>query len=300
MTEMGGSRDPALASRSMAKESLQHVTELLDAGTVDNTEWFHKLWAMTAELRARVDSKFPDLVRDPSSLPHDSYASEAGGPQGHMSTWVGEPIDWMVHSNLVNPTIGFCNMHLSMWLGPTVKVPHCAFAFGTFPDLFLLGDFPARTDTIIDTEHLFTYYESVNALWLKHRANENLRPFTSRALYVRDTLSETAFCFLADRTEENFTTYREIANGMLDIWFAWLDAALPTPLAEQGVLAERDLKVRRYAAELDPANALAVRFFGEEKVAQLERQLWGGDRVLPRIGGFRNECAPPAMRPSNY
>jgi Red chlorophyll catabolite reductase (RCC reductase) len=285
----------------MAQESLQHVTELLDASAVDNTEWFDRLWKLTGELRARVDAKFPNLVRDPSSLPHDRYASaESGGPNGHMTTWVGEPIDWMVHSNLVNPTIGFCNMHLSMWLGPTVKVPHCAFAFGTFPDLFLLGDFPARTDTIIDTEHLYTYYEAVNAFWLKHRANENLRPFTSRALYVRETLSETAFCFLADRTDENLATYAEIANEMLDIWFAWLDAATPVPVEEQAALADRDLKVRRYAAELDPANALAVRYFGPDKVHLLERQLWGGDRQLDRIGGYTNECAPPAMRPSNY
>ncbi len=285
----------------MAQESLQHVTELLDANKVDNTEWFEKLWALTAQLRSRVDEKFPNLVRDPSSLPHDRYAGEeAGGPNGHMTSWVGEPIDWMVHSNLVNPTMGFCNMHLSMWLGPTVKVPHCAFAFGTFPDLFLLGDFPARTDTIIDTEHLYTYYEAVNAFWLKHRANENLRPFTSRALYVRETLSETAFCFLADRTDENLATYTEIANEMLDIWFAWLDAAQPTPESERAALAERDLKVRRYAAELDPANALAVRYFGQEKVHLLERQLWGGDREIARIGGFSNDCSPPAMRPSNY
>jgi hypothetical protein len=285
----------------MAQESLQHVTELLDASTVDNTEWFTRLWKLTNELRARVDAKFPNLVRDPSSLPHDRYAStDSGGPNGHMTTWVGEPIDWMVHSNLVNPTMGFCNMHLSMWLGPTVKVPHCAFAFGTFPDLFLLGDFPARADTIIDTEHLYTYYEAVNAFWLKHRANENLRPFTSRALYVRETLSETAFCFLADRTDENFATYSEIANEMLDIWFAWLDAAPTVPLDEQAALAERDLKVRRYAAELDPANALAVRYFGPDKVQLLERQLWGGDRELARIGGYTNDCAPPAMRPSNY
>ena len=285
----------------MAQESLQHVTELLDAGKVDNTEWFGRLWGLTNQLRARVDKKFPDLARDPSSLPHDQYAgAESGGPNGHMTTWVGEPIDWMVHSNLVNPTIGFCNMHLSMWLGPTVKVPHCAFAFGTFPDLFLLGDFPARSDTIIDTEHLYTYYEAVNALWLKHRANENLRPFTSRALYVRETLSETAFCFLADRTDENFATYAEIANEMLDIWFAWLDAAPTVPASEQAALADRDLKVRRYAAELDPANALAVRYFGQEKVHLPERQLWGGDRQLPRAGGHTNDCEPPALRPSNY
>ena len=285
----------------MAQESLQHVTELLDATKVDNTEWFEKLWSLTAQLRSRIDERFPILVRDPSSLPHDRYAGpESGGPNGHMTSWVGEPIDWMVHSNLVNPTMGFCNMHLSMWLGPTVKVPHCAFAFGTFPDLFMLGDFPARTDTIIDTEHLYTYYESVNALWLKHRANENLRPFTSRALYVRETLSETAFCFLADRTEENLATYTEIANEMLDIWFAWLAAAMPTPEVERSALAERDLKVRRYAAELDPANALAVRYFGADRVHLLERQLWGGDRQIGRIGDFSNDCAPPAMRPSNY
>ena len=176
----------------MAQESLQHVTEMLDATKVDNTEWFEKLWGLTAQLRLRVDEKFPNLVRDPSSLPHDRYAGEeAGGPNGHMTTWVGEPIDWMVHSNLVNPTMGFCNMHLSMWLGPTVKVPHCAFAFGTFPDLFLLGDFPARTDTIIDTEHLYTYYEAVNAFWLPKASERDCESVRTSALGLDPSLVST-------------------------------------------------------------------------------------------------------------
>ena len=44
----------------------------------------------------------------------------------------------------------------------------------------------------------------------------------------------------------------------------------------------RDLAVRRNVADRDPANAMGVRFFGEEMTERLVRSLWGGDRVLPR------------------
>lgn len=282
-------------------QPLRHVTELLDAQQSDASEWFVKLWALTQQLRERVNERFPNLVRDPSSLAHDRYAStSADGPNGHMTTWTGDNIDWMVHSHLVNTKMGFCNMHLTLWLGPQIKVPHLAFAFGTFPDLFFLADFPTRADTIVDTEHLFKYHEELNPIWLKHRENSELRPFVSRSLYVRETLSETAWCYLADKTDENVALYSEMANQALDIWFRWIDEAVAVASEDQAVLAQRDLQVRRYAADLDPANALAVRYFGEEKVHQLERQLWGADRELRRVGGFSNECPPPAKRPSNY
>ena len=32
----------------------------------------------------------------------------------------------------------------------------------------------------------------------------------------------------------------------------------------------------------DPANVVAVRYFGEARTEQLVRALWGGDRELPR------------------
>ena len=53
---------------------------------------------------------------------------------------------------------------------------------------------------------------------------------------------------------------------------------------EQEALAERDLAVRRNVAELDPANEMAVRYFGQEQTDALVRTLWGGDRRIPRPG----------------
>ena len=281
--------------RRMAEETLRTVVELLDEQSSDNTEWFDQLWGLTSELRARVDARFPDLARDPSSLPYDRYASKsADGPNGHMTTWTSPEVDWMVNSNLTNTKLGFCNMHLTLWLGPQIKVPHLAFAFGTFPDLFFLCDFPARADTVIDTASLYRYNEPVNERWLGLRAHPNLRPFTSRSLYVRETLSETAFCYLADRTDENMALYRDLAHELLGIWLGWVDAAEQTPDADRADLAQRDLMVRRYVAELDPANVLAVRYFGQEREEALVRQLWGGDRTHARVGGFSNTCPPPS------
>ncbi len=39
---------------------------------------------------------------------------------------------------------------------------------------------------------------------------------------------------------------------------------------------------RKTIAERDPANIMAVRFFGQELTDRLVRALWGGDRELPR------------------
>ena len=63
---------------------------------------------------------------------------------------------------------------------------------------------------------------------------------------------------------------------------AFVDAAEPVPEERRAQLAADDLTRRRNIAERDPANIMAVRFFGEELTDRLVRALWGGDRQLPR------------------
>ncbi|NJN44722.1 MAG: red chlorophyll catabolite reductase, partial [Anaerolineae bacterium] len=52
------------------------------------------------------------------------------------------------------------------------------------------------------------------------------------------------------------------------------------PAEDRPALAARDLHLRRSICERDPANAIAVRLFGEEMTESLVRALWGGDREL--------------------
>jgi Red chlorophyll catabolite reductase (RCC reductase) len=277
----------------MANENLRTVDELVDAaGPIDTVPTFEALWGLVGELRARIDERFT-LMRDPSSIPYDVYESAPGvpGPRGHMTTWVGQEVDWMVQSNIGNPAFGFSNMHLTLWLGPHVKVPHLAFAFGTMPDLFFLVDYMPRSDLRLDIDALRAYYEPVNAKWLAFRETPGLKVFTSRALYIRQVLSENAFCGLLDRTTENVALVSALAHDELTRWLGWLDEATATPEAEQAALAAYDLQIRRNSAELDPANVMAVRYFGQDMMQALLRQLWGGDRTLARPGGLSNETS---------
>ena len=61
-----------------------------------------------------------------------------------------------------------------------------------------------------------------------------------------------------------------------------VDEAEPVPQARREKLAADDLARRRNIAERDPANVMAVRFFGQEMTDRLVRALWGGDRLLLR------------------
>ncbi len=268
----------------MARETLQHVSEMVDGVSINNTNWFERLWAMVAELRIRVDERFPDLVRDPSSLQFDAYGAKQGepGPSGFCSTWAGNDIDWMVHSNTGNAAMGFCNMHLTLWLGPHTPVPHLSFAFGTMPNMFMLIEHNPRFDLAVNPDELFKYYEPLNGEWLKLREHPTLMPFTSRALFVRQVLSETPFLYTAPNTEATFDLYRTMAHDALTRWFGWLDEGRVVAQDDQAAMAERDFLMRKYSAELDPANNMAVKFYGEEMTNGLVRQLWGGDRKLPR------------------
>jgi hypothetical protein len=274
----------------MAQETLQHVSEMMDKVDVNNTDWFERLWGLTAELRARVDERFPNLVRDPSSVQYDAYGAKPGepGPGGHCTTWVGDDVDWMVHSNTGNAAVGFCNMHLTIWLGPHSPVPHLGFAFGTMPNMFMLVEFPPRCDLSVNPDQLFKYYEPMNDEWLALRSHPELMPFTSRAIYVRQVLSETPFLYTAPNTEATFELYSRIAHEALTRWFGWLDEGLEVPEAEQSAMSKRDLLLRKYSAELDPANNMAEKYYGAEMTNSLVRQLWGGDRKLPRFGGHPN------------
>ncbi|MDG2261668.1 MAG: oxidoreductase, partial [Actinomycetota bacterium] len=174
---------------------------------------------------------------------------------------------------------------LTAWLGPQIDVPHLGIAWGTLPDLWFYIDFNARSDLMLDTDSLDKYFEPMNDDFLELRADEGLAPFTSKALYVRQALSETAICFTTPgRTysEERLNQISQLAHTRVDQWLAFVDEAEPVPAERRVQLAADDLTRRRNIAERDPANVMAVRFFGDNLTSRLVAALWGGDRQLPR------------------
>ena len=250
------------------KETLEGVEEIFDKRkATDTTQTFERLWSITEELMVKLRARF-ELTRDPSTEDLESYKGDADFPSGRLAAYSGPEIDWLVHSWIGNPPLGFTNMHVTAWLGPQIDVPHLGIAWGTLPDLWFYIDFNPRSDLMLDTEALDKYYGPMNEEFLKLRADDGLAPFTSRALYVRQ--------------EARLDQISELAHRRVDQWLAFVDAAEPVSEERRAQLATDDLTRRRNIAERDPANIMAVRFFGDELTDRLVRALWGGDRQLPR------------------
>ena len=265
-------------------ETLEGVEEIFDRrDDTDTTATFDRLWGITEELMAKITARF-EVTRDPSTEEFESYRGAEEYPAGHLAAFVGEEIDWLVHSWLGNPPLGFTNMHVTAWLGPHIDVPHLGIAWGTLPDLWFYIDYNPRSDLMLDLDSLERYYAPLNEQVLELRADPGLVPFTSKALYVRQALSDVAVCFTTETTDARIDQIGEIAHDRVDRWLRYVDEADPVPEDRRAALAADDLARRRNIAELDPANIMGERFFGEEMTERLVRTLWGGDRVLPRPG----------------
>lgn len=269
----------------MTDNKVKSVVELVaEQPHVDRSEAFNELWGLFGEMRAKVDARF-EMQQDPSTEGLQGYkALEGVDATGHLSAYSGEDLDWFVHSWIGNPKQSFANMHLTLWLPSTTKVPHLAFALATLPDIFFYMDYIPRVELVTDTAYLDKYYEPANAKSIEFRENPNMNWFFSRSLYVRQSLSDTALCYTCKYTPENMAVIKATAHEMMDRWFGWLNEGHAVPEAEQAALAERDLLIRRTIAERDPANILGERMFGKPLTDRLVRALWGGDRVLPRAG----------------
>ncbi|MER7106924.1 hypothetical protein [Streptomyces sp. NPDC000229] len=264
-------------------KSVQDMTD--DAPATDVTDTFEQWRALLTELKAKIDVRF-ELHRDPSTKELDTYGSPPESPGGSLAAYSGPEIDWMVHSWLGNPTRGFANLHLTVWLGPHIRVPHLGIALLCWPGGWFYLDSVPRTNLLADGDYYDRYYEPVAREWLSVREeNPELSWFTSRAGFIRASLSPTAYCYSMPRDEHHVALVRRLAHAHVDRWLGWVDEAEPVPEEQRAALAAADLATRRNIAERDPANVMGVRYFGEEATERLVRALWGGDRQSPRPGG---------------
>ncbi|MGW0808654.1 oxidoreductase [Nonomuraea sp. NPDC002799] len=263
------------------KETPQHVEQMLDESPViDVTETFERLSDILAELKAKIDERF-ELTRDAASP--GAYGTHPEGPGGRLDAFAGPEIDWMVHSWLGNPSAGFANLHLTVWLGPHVRVPHLGIALLVWPEGWFYQDFIPRASLTQDGGHFDRHYAALDADWLSFKEkNPDFVWFTSRAAFIRASLSPNAYCYSFPRAQPHIDTVRDLLHAQVDRWLAWVAEAEPVPAAERPALAAADLAVRRNIAERDPANVMGVRYFGQEQTDRLVRGLWGGDRSLPR------------------
>lgn len=268
----------------MAEETLQWVESMVDGRpTVDNRAVYERLWAVFGELFEKVSARF-ELTPDPSCEPFASFGGGDGAPRGSLRAYAGPEIDWLVHSWIGQPEQSFSNMHLTAWLGPQTRVPHLGMACGTIPNVWFYFDYVPRAELTIDVEHLQRYFDPLNEDWLAFRASTDMEVFTSRSLFIRESLTDTAYCYSGEPSDEHVELITGLAHRHVDRWLGWLEDPEAVDPADRPALAARDIAFRRNVAELDPANVMGVRYFGEEMTAKLVRMLWGGDRSLPRAG----------------
>ena len=266
---------------------IQSVEELMEKSPeVDNQAVFEQLWAITGEIRAKIEGRFK-LERDPAMLDLEKYSAIAGGGEGHLHALTGEEIDWMIHSYFGNPSQGFTNMHLTTWLGPQTNVPHWGMALGTIPDMFIYLDYIPRVDLTQDVHYLDKYYEEQNDVFMGFEGDAEFQPFVSRTIYMRLAQSPTSLCYVAKPSQENIKKIRETAHLMMDRWLAWVDLAKKKPVAEQVELADGDLKLRKTISQRDPANVMGEKLLGTELTKRLVGTLWGEGRQSRRAGSWQ-------------
>lgn len=253
---------------------------------LNNREIFLAMWSVLSELKERIAQRFR-LELDPSVQDLRSYGSLDGGTQGHLGAYASDEIDWMIHSYMGTPEKSFSNMHLTVWLGPQVRVPHFGMALGTIPHLFCYLDLIPRVDLMTDLDYLDRYYEPLNGQYLAFEQDPDFRPFVSRSLYMRQAQSRTSLCYMTDPHQDKLKKIGQAAHHMLDQWFLHLDQAEKVDPKEQALLAERDLLIRQTISERDPANVMGTKIFGQNLTERLVGVLWGKGRQLKRAGSWQ-------------
>ncbi len=270
--------------------SLKYVQEHLDEAAPDRRDRRRsrtgRRWSSGS--RTRSPTRF-ELERDPSTEVLEDFDDGGTGaaPAAGCAAYTGPEIDWMVHSHMENATQGFCNVHLTIWLGPQVRVPHFGMALGCFPQGWVYLDSVPRSYLVTDTESFDKYYEPVNERWEQVRNEHTTASSRSSAAAPSSAPASRRPRSATWRRPTSRMTdlVTELAEEHLDRWLGWVDEAEQVPAEEQAALAADDEAIRRNIAERDPANVMGDRFFGPETTQRLVRALWGGDRELPAPPG---------------
>ena len=266
----------------MATSTRSLMDTIAERPAVDNRQTFDALWEMLGGLFAKVRERF-ELQPDASTAGLQPYhAIDGSGAGGHLSTFAGPEVDWLVFSWVGNPKASFSNMHLTVSLSSHIDAPHLGLAFGTAPHLFFYMDFIPRKDLAANPAYMDQYYQELNEEHLRLHENPAFTSFISRSLYMRVTQTAASLCFTAEDNAENMATLRDTSSRMVAQWLANIEKANVVPPGEREALATRDESIRRAIAERDPMNALVQRMYGPELTPKLVKALWGGDRALPR------------------
>jgi hypothetical protein len=240
---------------------------------LDHTGAHAQILERKAALARKLYAAF-DVTHHPSATPYRTYGTPTG-LRGAMAALSGGGLDWVIDSWIANPERGFSNHHLTVWLPPTVKVPHFGFAIGTIPELFCYLDLVPRADLWVDTAELDRYHAVYNQRLLEVTRDPRFKPFISQEIYIREALSPIGLCVTTEVSREMIDHCFDLASEQLDRWIGWVKDAPSVPAADRSALARRDRFVRRTICERDPANIIAERLLGKELTESLVQVMWG-------------------------
>jgi len=265
-------------------ETVAYIADMVDqAGDLDVTDIWENSWRISNELMEKIRPVF-ELHRDPAYADLEHYGAEdaSNGAAGSLNAFSGPEVDWLAHAWIGDFKRAFVNVHVTVWLGPHIDVPHLGIAFGTSPRPWIYLDTPARQDLNTDIAYFDKYIQPRNEHYLDLRVDPRLTQFVSRDAYIRQVLTDVAICTSLDNTPENWEFMAAEAHRHVDMWIEWVKNAEPVPAEKRADLAERDLILRRTIVQRDPANALAARRFPAGYEERLVKALWGAERETAR------------------
>ncbi|GLP96335.1 red chlorophyll catabolite reductase [Paraferrimonas sedimenticola] len=258
---------------------------LADNPDVDVTRYWERCWNILEALKTKVESRFPNLQRCPTTLDREYYTSPNGEFEGSFKAYSGEGVEWLVNSWLGNRKASILDMNLTVFLDQQIDVPHLVIVFGTVPQLFCYCDYTPRKNLLTDVDYLDKYYgDEVNQWYLKFRGDERFHWSVSHGNYMRALNNPATQSLIGELNDENISVYEEYLHQMVDRWLEWVDAAIQVPLEERAALRDTDHKIRTYGYERDPMNKLAAQVFGEDQVESMVKMRMGSEQ-MQRSGG---------------
>ncbi len=246
---------------------------------VDVTETHAALFGILTDLKARVDARFPGLVRQEVSVGLDYWSTESGDFEGSLATYTGPGVEHLAHSWVGNRKASILDMNLQVWLDQSVDVPHLVLVFGTVPEIFFYSDLVPRADVMVDVDYLSKYYVEEDADFLALRGDTRFTWSVSHGTYMRAFNSPVAHSYTAARTSEIVEVLRAVATARVERWLRWVDEAAEVPAERRTALRVRDHLVRTYGYTLDPMNAISERFLGAARVQQLLAVRYGKSQI---------------------
>ena len=207
-------------ARSPMSQTLKSVQEHFDEAAADRRHRDVRTWlALVERLKARLAERFELSATRHRRSSRPSAARTAARPAG-SATYAGPEIDWMVHSHMENAAMGFCNVHLTVWLGPQVRVPHFGMALGAFPQGWIYLDSVPRVEPADRHRLLRQLLRAAQRRVGAGPPGQRLprRRSSAAARFVRAGLSPTAHCYMAPADQRTTDLVTKLAEEHLDRW----------------------------------------------------------------------------------